>query len=63
VGAGHLVATSVDFSGNLDERPVARQLRHSLLTYLAGRPPRPAASVTLDQLQTLLHRPEPPKTP
>lgn len=63
VSEGHLVATSVDFSGNLDERPVARQLRHSLLTYLAGRPSRPTVSATVDQLWTLLRRPEPPKRP
>lgn len=57
VGQGHIVATSVGFSGNLDERPVARQLRHSLLTYLAGKPPLPAAGVTVDQLKTLLRQP------
>ena len=54
VGRGRLLMCSIDLSRNLESRPVARQLRHSLIEYLAGdvfpalrlrQPARPPAAV------------------
>jgi hypothetical protein len=36
VGGGKLLACGIDLASDLDNRPVARQLRRSLLDYLAG---------------------------
>ena len=41
VGSGKLLATSFDLAANLDQRPVARQLLHSLLSYAATFDPKP----------------------
>ncbi|MCK7555915.1 beta-galactosidase [Chitinophaga sedimenti] len=46
VGKGKLVVTSIDFTHDLENRPGARQLYHSLLTYMNGAGFNPA--VTLD---------------
>jgi hypothetical protein len=40
VGPGKLLATSYDLSSNLEQRPVARQLLHSLLNYAASFAPK-----------------------
>jgi hypothetical protein len=56
VGRGHIVVTSVDLAGYLEARPVARQLRHSLLAYLSSNPDQPATQWTEADLETLLRR-------
>jgi hypothetical protein len=46
VGAGRLMVSTFDLENRLDERPAARQLRRSLLDYMAG--PRFAPAVAVD---------------
>jgi hypothetical protein len=60
VGAGRLLVTSVDLSGELD--PVRRQLRASLLAYASGDDFAPAHNVSLDVLAALI-APVAPPTP
>ncbi|MCX6627247.1 MAG: hypothetical protein NTW28_06420, partial [Candidatus Solibacter sp.] len=54
VGTGRLLATSFDLSTNLDTRPVARQLLHSLQEYARSDGFRPAQPLSLDDLDKLL---------
>jgi hypothetical protein len=54
VGKGSLLATSFDLSTNLDTRPVARQLLHSLQEYVRGDKFHPAQPLSLDDLDKLL---------
>ncbi|MGD0538106.1 MAG: discoidin domain-containing protein [Verrucomicrobiota bacterium] len=53
VGKGRLVVCSIDLQHDLEQNPVARQMRASLLRYLAGRHLAPAVEVTPDQLRRL----------
>jgi hypothetical protein len=53
VGAGRLVVCSADIADNLDTRPVARQLRHSLLDYMAGDLFSPKTEVAVSDLDGL----------
>ncbi|MFG0251575.1 MAG: discoidin domain-containing protein, partial [Phycisphaerales bacterium JB038] len=57
VGAGKLVVCSMDLESNLDERHAARQLRHSLLQYLASAAFDPRVQVHLDEMQALFRAP------
>ncbi|WP_321375697.1 sugar-binding domain-containing protein [uncultured Draconibacterium sp.] len=50
VGEGKLVYSSIDLMSNLDERPVARQLRSSLLQYMESAAFNPSGSVAVDDL-------------
>nr|WP_319512045.1 sugar-binding domain-containing protein [uncultured Draconibacterium sp.] len=50
VGEGKLVYSSIDLMSNLDERPVARQLRSSLLQYMESAAFNPSGSVAIDEL-------------
>lgn len=54
VGPGKLLATSFDLTNKLDERPVAKQMLHSLLVY-AGRF-EPAARLTPENLESIIGR-------
>ena len=54
VGTGKLVACSAELETGLSDRPVARQLRASLLHYMAGESFAPAVSLTPAQLTLLL---------
>jgi hypothetical protein len=54
VGNGKLILSSIDLSQNLDARPVARQLRRSLLDYMASDAFAPSATLSADQLKSLL---------
>ncbi|GGD03695.1 sugar-binding domain-containing protein [Hyunsoonleella pacifica] len=51
VGNGTLVFSSIDLMSNLNKRPVARQLRHSLLEYMDSDTFSPSESVTIDALK------------
>jgi hypothetical protein len=53
VGSGKLVYSSIDLVSNLDERPVARQLRSSLLKYMESKEFNPSGSVKMDELDFL----------
>lgn len=54
VGGGSLLVCSVDLTNDLDQRPVARQLRHSLLAYMESDRFNPETSLTKEQIQTIL---------
>jgi hypothetical protein len=54
VGSGKLMVCSVDLSSNLDQRLVARQLRHSLLRYMATEGFRPTIEVPAEAIRSLL---------
>ncbi len=57
VGSGKLLACSCDLTGDLDKRPVARQMRHSLLTYMAAARFDPKYGMTTQQVADLLREP------
>jgi hypothetical protein len=54
VGAGKLMVCSADLESELDRRPAARQLRHSLLTYMSSGRFDPAVEVTPAQIRSFL---------
>ncbi len=56
VGQGRLLVCSADLHKDLDKRPAARQLRASLLRYMAGKGFRPKLELTPDALHHLLVR-------
>ncbi|MBN2473778.1 MAG: discoidin domain-containing protein [Pirellulales bacterium] len=53
VHGGSLLACSIDLDTDLDNRPVARQLRHSLLRYMAGDEFHPQTEVDVDAIGRL----------
>jgi hypothetical protein len=53
VGGGRLMVCAPDIQNDLDARPVARQLRHSLLDYMATDRFRPKVALTADQAKAL----------
>jgi hypothetical protein len=53
VGSGKLVYSSIDLVSRLDERPVARQLRSSLLKYMESEEFNPSGSIEIDKLDHL----------
>lgn len=57
VGAGRLLMCSIDLSRDLESRPVARQLRHSLMKYLGSDAFRPSAAVDLPALRQMFQPP------
>ncbi len=59
VAGGKLLVCSMDLSNDLDRRPVARQMRHSLLDYMTGGDFRPKCTLDVSQVQALL---KPPST-
>ena len=54
VGGGKLLICSIDLERNLEANPVARQLRSSLLHYVAGERFRPAVELTVPQVRSLM---------
>ena len=54
VGSGKLMVCSADLESPLDSRPVARQLRRSLLDYMAGEKFQPQTEVSADAIRSLL---------
>ncbi len=59
VGTGKLLACSCDLVNDLDQRPVARQMRHSLLAYMTDARFEPKYTMTTAQLADLLKEPSP----
>jgi hypothetical protein len=57
VGPGKLLACSCDLVSNLDRRPVARQMRRSLLAYMADTSFDPQYAMTAAQVADLLTEP------
>jgi len=59
VGEGKLIACGCDLASDLDKRPVAREMRRSLLSYMAGEQFSPRFSMTIEQLRGLFREPSP----
>jgi len=53
VGKGRLMVCSVDLDTDLGQRPAARQLKYSLLTYMNSDRFRPASELDIDQVKQL----------
>ncbi len=53
VGPGELMFCTVDLEHDLDQRPVARQLRRSLLDYMAGNHFQPKTTISLNEFRNL----------
>jgi hypothetical protein len=54
VGQGRLLVSIFDLTNNLADRPVARQLRRSLLDYMASDRFKPAVAVSAEDFQRVL---------
>jgi len=54
MGAGKLMVCSIDLNKDLEHNPVARQMLHSLLHYMAGPKFKPAVTLAPAQVQNLL---------
>jgi hypothetical protein len=54
VGEGKLVFSSMDLISDLKNRPVARQLRHSLLEYMKGDAFNPSKTVKIENLKKMI---------
>lgn len=54
VGQGRLLVSVFDLTNNLVDRPVARQLRQSLLDYMASDRFKPAVAVSAEDFQRVL---------
>ncbi|WP_372755740.1 sugar-binding domain-containing protein [Mariniflexile sp.] len=54
VGSGKLVFSAVDITTNLNKRPVARQLRHSLLNYMTGDKFNPSENLDMKDLEGIM---------
>jgi hypothetical protein len=53
VGKGKLIFSSIDLSTKLQERPVARQLRHSLLNYMESEKFNPLKTIKMKELENI----------
>ncbi len=57
VGSGSMLVCSVDILNDLDNRPVARQLKHSLLNYMHSKAFKPKNELDVKLLQLLFRQP------
>ncbi len=57
IGSGRLMICAMDIESDLDERPVARQLRRSLLSYMVSDDFAPADEWTPDHVRSLFREP------
>lgn len=57
VGAGKLMMCSIDLTTDMDQRPVARQFRYSILKYMATPAFAPGHELTVGQLTDLSKQP------
>ncbi len=57
VGKGKLLVCSIDLRSNLDERPIARQMLHSLLSYAGSSDFLPEHTVDVELIHGLLKKP------
>lgn len=56
VGDGKLLVCGIDLQTDLDNRPVARQMRRSLLDYMAGPDFKPRLSLQVETIDKLLKK-------
>ncbi len=54
LGPGRLMVTSMDLQNHLEQRPVARQLRYSLLQYMESKNFQPKVILSETQFETLV---------
>ncbi len=54
VGKGQLVFSSIDLTSNLIERPVARQLKHSVLEYMNSSSFNPVNNIKIQDIKSLV---------
>jgi len=54
MGHGKMLICSIDLESDLDGNPVARQLRHSLLSYMTSSHFTPTVTLSDEQLRTLI---------
>jgi hypothetical protein len=54
VGNGKLLVSGIDFSNNMENRPEAQQLLHSLTKYMAGGQFNPSTALSADQIKNLI---------
>jgi hypothetical protein len=54
VGKGKLLVSSIDLRDHLDDNPVARQLRQSILSYMAGPRFKPSVAIPVDRIRSLM---------
>ncbi|MEK7686657.1 MAG: discoidin domain-containing protein [Verrucomicrobiota bacterium] len=57
VRRGKLLVCSIDLKNDLDQNPVARQMLHSLFSYMEGNHFQPAVSLTAEQVRGLMAQP------
>ena len=57
---GRLLMTTMDISTNLESRPVARQLRYSIMNYMASKDFQPSTKVEPEVIRHLFEREAPP---
>jgi hypothetical protein len=57
VGRGSLLMCGIDLKKNADTNPVARQMLHSLLSYMAGNQFKPLYPLSVEQVQGLFAAP------
>ncbi|MFS4481559.1 sugar-binding domain-containing protein [Hyunsoonleella sp. 2307UL5-6] len=53
IGDGQLVFSSIDLTTNLDKRPVARQLLHSVLSYMNSEDFKPSNTIQINNIEAL----------
>lgn len=58
VGKGRLVMCSPDLGTALESRPVARQMRHSIMSYMASQAFAPKATLDFDEIERLFYNAE-----
>lgn len=63
LGAGKLLVCAADLQADLDKRPAARQLRRSLIDYMASEQFQPKVTLTLEQLRPICGRDPLPMPP
>jgi len=57
LGAGKLLVCSIDLQNGIASNPVARQLRHSLLDYMASAKFNPQVTASAEQIRSLIAEP------
>jgi hypothetical protein len=57
IGKGRLLVSGIDLKSNLNERPVARQMLHSLLKYMGSNAFAPKQSIDDKLVQSLFRKP------
>ena len=57
IGDGELLVCSIDLRSDIEKRPVARQMLHSLLNYTDSAAFAPELSIDIERVRSLLKKP------